>query len=84
MKINDKEIEAENKELKRLLKEAINDLIWLTKWHDPCELCAEMDEDGECPVCESVDCDDVYKWRLQEEALKLIGKEGEKNGNVKE
>lgn len=82
--INDKGIEAENKELKKLLKEAINDLIWLMKWHDPCELCALQDENGDCPVSESVDCDDVYKWRLQDEALKLIGEEGEKNGNVKE
>lgn len=72
-------LESENKELKRLLKEAINDLIWLTKNHDPCELCALLDDDGDCPVCDTIDCDDIYKWRLQDEALKLIGEEDEYN-----
>lgn len=70
---------AELCEAKRLLKEAVDDLRWLTKWHDPCELCGLRDEDGDCPVDldKGIDCDDIYKWRLEAEALKLIGETNE-------
>lgn len=61
-------------EYKRLLQEAVNDIRWLTRYHDPCELCALRDEDGDCPqdTDKGIDCDDIYKWRLEDESLKLI------------
>ncbi|MBO7473126.1 MAG: hypothetical protein J6U00_03855 [Ruminococcus sp.] len=68
---------TELKEAKRLLKSAVEDIRWLTKWHDPCELCGLTDEDGDCPVDldKGIDCDDIYKWRLEGEVEKLIGGE---------
>lgn len=66
---------SEKAEYNRILKEAVNDLRWLTKYHDPCELCGLRSEDADCPVDldNGIDCDDIYKWRLEAEALKLIG-----------
>lgn len=72
-----KKSQEELAEAKRLLKAAINDLIWLTRYHDPCELCAVRDDNGDCPVNGTVDCDDVYKWQYTDEALKLIGDESD-------
>lgn len=61
----------------KMLKAAVEDLRWLTKWHDPCELCGLRDEDGDCPVDpdKGIDCDNIYKWRFEAEALKLIGED---------
>lgn len=67
----------ELRKAKELLKAAVEDLRWLTKWHDPCELCGLMDENGECPadLDKGIDCDDIYKWQHEIEALALIGED---------
>lgn len=71
------EYDHELRQAKRLLKEELNDLRWLTKWHDPCELCGVRDDDGDCPVDidKGIDCDETYMWRLETEVIKLIGGE---------
>lgn len=64
---------AELCEAKRLLKSAVEDFKWLAKWHDDCELCGSRYDNGDCPVDGCKDCDEVYTWRHEAEALKLIG-----------
>ena len=72
------DLENENRELKRVLKAAVEDFKWLAKWHDDCELCGSRYDNGDCPVDGCKDCDEVYTWRHEAEALKLIG--GNDNG----
>jgi len=72
------DLENENRELKRVLKAAVEDFKWLAKWHDDCELCGSRYDNGDCPVDGCKDCDEVYTWRHEDEALKLIG--GNDNG----
>lgn len=69
------DLENENRELKRVLKAAVEDFKWLAKWHDDCELCGSRYDNGDCPVDGCKDCDEVYTWRHEAEALKLIGDE---------
>ena len=66
--------EEREKEYKRLLKEALHDIIYLMRYHDPCEVCALLDDEGECHS-DGDDCEKNYKWRYNEEAEKLIGGE---------
>ena len=88
------ELEAENAELrakvesaerqkaeyKRLLKAAVQDIRHCMHYYDPCEVCSLLDKDGECPVTDDDDCKEKYKWCYEDEALALIGEEGEENG----
>lgn len=81
------ELEAENAELrekqesadcqiaeyKRLLKAAVEDM---TEAAD-CGACLH-DNDGKCPI-EVKRCE--FKWRYADEALALIGEDGEQNEN---
>ena len=68
------ELETREKEYKRLLKEALHDIIYLMRYHDPCEVCALLDDEGECHS-DGDDCEENYKWRYNEKAEKLIGGE---------
>ena len=45
--------------------------------YDPCEVCDLMEENGECAATDDDDCNEKYKWRYEDEALKLIGEEGD-------
>jgi ElaB/YqjD/DUF883 family membrane-anchored ribosome-binding protein len=66
--------EARLRETKRLLKSATNVLNTFI----PC------DEDYNCSECikqrQNCDYDDRFKWRYADEALALIGEDGERNG----
>lgn len=64
--------EEREKEYKRLLEQAIQDIIYLMRYHDVCEVCALMDDEGICHSDDD-DCDKNYKWRYEAEALDLIG-----------
>lgn len=90
------ELEAENAELrakvesanrqiaeyKRLLKAAVDDVRYCMRSYDPCEVCALLEENGECVAADDDDCSEKYKWRYEAEALALIGEDGEQNGRV--
>jgi hypothetical protein len=65
----------ELKEAKRLLKAAVEDIRHCMHSYDPCEVCSLLGEDGECPATDDDDCKEKYKWRYEDEALKLIGGE---------
>lgn len=65
----------ELKEAKRLLKAAVEDIRHCMHSYDPCEVCSLLGEDGECPATDDDDCKEKYKWRYEDEVLKLIGGE---------
>ena len=67
-------------EYKRLLKAAVDDVRYCMRSYDPCEVCALLEENGECVAADDDDCSEKYKWRYEAEALALIGEEGERNG----
>jgi hypothetical protein len=85
------ELEAENAELKekqesadrqiaeykRILKAAVDDVRYCMCSYDPCEVCALLEENGECVAADDDDCSEKYKWRYEAEALALIGEEGD-------
>ena len=66
------DLENENRELKRLLKAAINDIYKECS----CNTCG-------CDICEysreTCDYDDRFTWRHKAEALKLIGEDEDVN-----
>jgi hypothetical protein len=64
-------------EYKRLLKAAVEDIRHCMHSYDPCEVCSLLGEDGECPATDDDDCKEKYKWRYEDEALKLIGGEAD-------
>lgn len=67
-------------EYKRLLKAAVNDVRYCMRSYDPCEVCALLEENGECVATDDDDCSEKYKWRYESEALALIGEDGDTNG----
>lgn len=85
------ELEAENAELrakvesaerqkaeyKRILKAAVDDVRYCMRSYDPCEVCALLEENGECVAADDDDCSEKYKWRYEAEALTLIGEDGD-------
>lgn len=60
---------------KELLKAAVEDVRYCMRSYDPCEICALLGEDGECPAADDDDCNEKYKWRCEAEALALIGED---------
>lgn len=66
-------------EYKRLLKAAVDDVRYCMRSYDPCEVCALLEENGECVAADDDDCSEKYKWRYEAEALALIGEDGEEN-----
>ena len=66
-------------EYKRLLKVAVEDIRYCMRYYDPCEVCALLEDNGECAAADDDDCEEKYKWRCEAEALKLIGDDGEQN-----
>lgn len=72
--------ERQKAEYKRLLKAAVDDVRYCMRSYDPCEVCALLEENGECVAADDDDCSEKYKWRYEAEALALIGEEGEQNG----
>ena len=71
----DKVIEGNKREqeFKRLLQAAVDDFHWLAEWRDKCALCGSRNVEGDCAVVGGSDCDEVYTWRHEAEALELIG-----------
>lgn len=67
-------------EYKRLLKSAVDDVRYCMRSYDPCEVCALLEENGECVAADDDDCSEKYKWRYEAEALALIGEDGDTNG----
>ncbi len=65
-------LEAENKELKRLLELAVEDI----KSVSFCHICINTDAGDRCEKCKVVTLDE-FKWRYADEALKLIGGKNE-------
>ena len=69
----------ELKEAKRLLKAAVDDVRYCMRSYDPCEVCALLEENGECAAADDNDCSEKYKWRYEAEARALIGENGDTN-----
>lgn len=69
--------ERQKAEYKRLLKAAVEDVRYCMRSYDPCEVCVLLGEDGECPATDDNDCGEKYKWKYEDEALALIGKDGD-------
>ena len=67
-------------EYKRILKAAVDDVRYCMRSYDPCEVCALLEENGECVAADDDDCSEKYKWRHESEALALIGEDGDTNG----
>lgn len=65
----------ENAKMKELLRKAVEDVRYCMRSYDPCEICALLCEDGECPATDDDDCGEKYKWRHADEALALIGED---------
>lgn len=63
-------LEEENKELKRLLKLAVEDI----GKHSFCSMCENRSDDSKCKKCKAVTLD-MFKWKHVDEAMKLIGDE---------
>lgn len=71
---------AELCEAKRLLKAAVEDMKYcLYYYHSRCDICALLGYTGECPVINDKECGEKCEWRYADEALALIGEEGENN-----
>lgn len=70
---------AQIAEYKRLLKAAVDDVRYCMHYYDPCEVCALLEENGECAAADDDDCSEKYKWRYEAEALALIGEDGAEN-----
>ena len=61
-------LEEENKELKKLLKLAVEDI----RKHSFCSMCENFNDNSKCKKCKAITLDN-FKWKHAEEALKLIG-----------
>lgn len=70
---------SEKAEYKRILKLAVEDVRYCMRSYDPCEVCALLEENGECVATDDDDCGEKYKWRYEAEALALILKDGDTN-----
>lgn len=73
LKARVKTLEVHKSKSDELLKAAVEDVRYCMRSYDPCEICALLGEDGECPATDDDDCGEKYKWRYEDEALKLIG-----------
>lgn len=69
----------ENAKLKELLKAAVEDIRYCMRSYDPCEVCALLEDNGQCAAADDDDCSEKYKWCCEAEALALIGEDGEQN-----
>lgn len=67
--------EDELRKAKELLTAAVDDVRYCMRSYDPCEVCALLEENGECVAADDDDCSEKYKWRYEAEALALIGKD---------
>ncbi len=74
------EYDDELRKAKKLLRAAVEDIRHCMHYYDPCEVCSLLGEDGECPTTDDDDCKEKYKWCYEDEALALIGEEGDTNG----
>jgi predicted nuclease with TOPRIM domain len=73
--------EARLREAKRLLKEAVPIINNTFPEVGSCWGCANHDKvNDECKDGAFVECSEVCKWEHADEALALIGEEGERNG----
>jgi hypothetical protein len=68
---------AELCEAKWLLKAAVEDMKDCMYYHNHCEYCALFDDNGDCPVADNDECGEKHKWRYADEALALIGEDGD-------
>ena len=73
------EYDDELKKAKKLLRAAVQDIRHCMHYYDPCEVCSLLGEDGECPTTDDDDCKEKYKWCYEDEALALIGEDGDTN-----
>lgn len=69
------ELASENRELKKLLKLAIEDI----DNRSFCSMCANHSDENKCRKCKAITLD-MFKWKHAEKAMKLIG--GEENGKI--
>ena len=72
---------TELKEAKRLLKAAVEDMTGM-QFGEECKVCSKKLLPNECPIHNNVSCilGKDFKWRYADEALALIGEEGDTNG----
>ena len=68
-------------EYKRLLKAAVEDMTGM-QFGEECKVCSKKLLPNECPIHNNVSCilEKDFKWRYADEALALIGEEGDTNG----
>ena len=68
-------------EYKRLLKAAVEDMTGM-QFGEECKVCSKKLLPNECPIHNNVACilGKDFKWRYADEALALIGEEGDTNG----
>lgn len=69
---------AELCEAKRLLKAAVEDMTGM-QFGEECKVCSKKLLPNECPIHNNAACilGKDFKWRYADEALALIGEEGE-------
>ena len=67
------EVLAENAELKKLLKSAVEDITGM-QFGNECKVCSKKLLPDECPIHNNASCilGKGFKWRYADEALKLI------------
>ena len=72
---------TELKEAKRLLKAAVEDMTGM-QFGEECKVCSKKLLPNECPIHNNASCifGKDFKWRYADEALALIGEEGDTNG----
>ena len=74
------EIAEKYDKAKRLLKAAVEDMTGM-QFGEECKVCSKKLLPNECPIHNNVSCilEKDFKWRYEDEALALIGEEGEQN-----
>lgn len=70
--------ERQKAEYKRLLKAAVEDMTGM-QFGEECKVCSKKSLPNECPIHNNAACilGKDFKWRYADEALALIGEEGE-------
>ena len=73
--------ESQKAEYKRLLKAAVEDMTGM-QFGEECKVCSKKLLPNECPIHNNVSCilGKDFKWRYADEALALIGEDGDTNG----
>lgn len=72
----------ENAKLKVMLRKAVEDLNNSIGAMYTCPYCKYVDKSEVCAIRKEQYCGDLCKWRYADEALALIGRDGEQNDTL--